>query len=61
MAILAKERQSFNSPEEWKKVMTSRFEAPSVTLKSYGGGRLNILLSFVSPYVMEISIPTLQC
>ena len=43
MGVLAKERQSFNSPQEWKKVMAGRFEAPSVTLKSYGGGRLNIV------------------
>ena len=43
MEVLSTERGKYNSPQEWKEAMASRFETPSVSLRSYGGSRLEIV------------------
>ena len=43
MKVVAKERGRFSSVEEWKSAMTKLFTHPQVSLRNYGGGRLDIM------------------
>ena len=43
MEVLLQERSKFKTAEEWNQAILLRFEPPAVTLKSYGGGRLNVV------------------
>ena len=43
LQALAKQRAAGQSPEEWEASVRSRLVLPQLTLKSYGGGRLNIV------------------
>ena len=42
MCVLARERSKFSSVEEWQTATLKRFEPPEVSLKNYGGGRLDV-------------------
>ena len=41
--VMAKERNKFKNVEEWQEATLKKFEPPEVTLKNYGGGRLDVL------------------
>ncbi len=43
MDVVAKEKPHFSSAEEWKAEMKKRFVPPTISLKSYGGGRLDMM------------------
>ena len=43
MEVLSTESGKYNSPQEWKEAIASRFETPCVSLKSYDGSRLEIV------------------
>jgi hypothetical protein len=43
MIVMAKERSKFASVEEWQEATLKKFEPPAVSLKNYGGGRLDIM------------------
>lgn len=41
--VLSRERGNFLTSQEWKEVMLKRFEHPTISMRSYGGERLNIV------------------
>ena len=43
MKACVQNRKSGESPKEWGKVVKQRFQQPTVSLRSYGGGELNIV------------------
>ena len=43
MIVMAKERSKFASVEEWQEATLKKFEPPAVSLRNYGGGRLDIM------------------
>ena len=43
MKVFAKERDKFQSTAEWQDKITEKFSDPEVTLKNYGGHRLDIM------------------
>lgn len=49
MVVMAKERPKFSSVEEWMSATQEKFETPTVTLKNYGGERLDFWHNY--PYV----------
>ena len=43
MIVMAKERSKYRNVEEWEDATLKKFEPPEITLKSYGGERLDVL------------------
>ena len=43
MIVMARERNKYKKVEEWQEATLKKFETPEVSLKSYGGERLDIL------------------
>jgi hypothetical protein len=43
MEALAKQKKSDQTPDDWKKEVTARIQAPSAVLQGYGGGELHVV------------------
>ena len=43
MKVLLQEREQYATAQDWSRAIRPRLETPSVTLRSYGGGRLNVV------------------
>ena len=43
MTVLAKQKKSEVTPAQWREETMRKFSAPDVTLKSYGGKRVDII------------------
>ena len=44
LRALARKRPEGQCPEEWKESVKARLESPTITLRNYGGGELNIVI-----------------
>ena len=43
MKVLLQEQGNYATSDEWSQAICPRLEPPSVTLRSYGGGHLNVV------------------
>ena len=46
MVVMAKERTKFQTVEEWMVATQEKFEEPTISLKNYGGEKLDLLAQF---------------
>ena len=44
LKVCVKNRRPSEFPEEWERAVKNRLQKPGVTLCSYGGGELNVML-----------------
>ena len=48
MVVMAKERPKFQTVEEWMVATQEKFEEPTISLKNYGGEKLDLLAQFLA-------------